>query len=118
MVAIALGIVVAVLDSAVANIALPAIARDLNATPAAAVWVVNAYQLATVASLLPLASLGERVGYRRVYLGGLAVFTLGSLACALSPQPPRSHRLAHRPGPRCRRHHEHERRARPGSPIR
>ena len=88
MLAIALGIIVAVLDAAVANIALPAIARDLHAAPAAVVWVVNAYQLATVASLLPLASLGERIGYRRVYVGGLAIFTVGSLACALSHDLP------------------------------
>ncbi len=84
MLAIALGIAMAVLDSAVANIALPTIARELHASPASSVWVVNAYQLVIVASLLPLASLGERIGYRRVYLVGLAVFTAGSLGCALS----------------------------------
>lgn len=72
------------LDTSIANTALPTIARDLNATPAASVWVVNAYQLALVVSLLPLASLGEIVGYRRVYTWGLVVFTLSSLACALS----------------------------------
>ena len=84
MLAIALGITVAVLDSAVANIALPTIARELRASPAQAVWVINAYQLAIVVALLPLASLGERIGYRRVYLAGLAIFTASSLACALS----------------------------------
>jgi DHA2 family multidrug resistance protein-like MFS transporter len=52
--------------------------------PAESVWVVNAYQLAIVVLLLPLATLGERIGYRRVYIGGLSLFTLGSLACALS----------------------------------
>ncbi len=84
MLAIAIGISMSVLDSAIANIALPTIARELSATPAEAVWIVNAYQLAIVVSLLPMASLGERVGYRRVYQVGLTVFTLGSLACALS----------------------------------
>ena len=84
MLAIAIGISMSVLDSAVANIALPTIARELSATPAEAVWIVNAYQLAIVVSLLPMASLGERVGYRRVYQVGLTVFTIGSLACALS----------------------------------
>ncbi len=84
MLAIAIGITMSVLDSAVANIALPTIARELRATPAEAVWIVNAYQLAIVVALLPLASLGERVGYRRVYQVGLSVFTAGSLACALS----------------------------------
>ena len=88
MLAIGLGITMAVLDSAVANIALPTIARQLDATPAEVVWVINAYQLALVVTLLPLASLGERVGYRRVYQAGLVVFTAGSLACALSHSLP------------------------------
>jgi len=83
MLAIAVAVTMAVLDSAVANIALPAIARQLGVTPAESVWVVNAYQLAIVVLLLPLATLGERIGYRRVYIAGLALFTLGSLACAL-----------------------------------
>lgn len=86
--AIALGIGMAVLDGTVANIALPAIARSLGIGPASAVWVVNAYQLAIVISLLPLAALGEKLGYRRVYVWGVAIFTLGSLACALSHSLP------------------------------
>ena len=88
MLAIAIGITVSVLDSAVANIALPSIARQLHAPPAEAIWVINAYQLAIVVTLLPLASLGERVGYRRVYQVGLVVFTASSLACALSHSLP------------------------------
>jgi MFS transporter, DHA2 family, multidrug resistance protein len=72
------------LDSSIANTALPTIAADLNASPADSVWVVNAYQLALVVSLLPFASLGEIIGYRRVYIWGLAVFTVASLLCALS----------------------------------
>ena len=88
MLAIAVGISMAVLDGSVANIALPAIARQLRAPPAAAVWIVNAYQLVIVVSLLPLASLGEKLGYRRIYAAGLALFTAGSLACALSHSLP------------------------------
>ena len=84
MFAIAIAVTMAVLDSAVANIALPAIARQLGVAPAESVWVINAYQLAIVVLLLPVAALGERIGYRRVYIGGLVLFTLGSLACALS----------------------------------
>jgi DHA2 family multidrug resistance protein-like MFS transporter len=82
--AIAIGITMAVLDGTVVNVALPSIARELGASPSAAIWIVNAYQLVIVATLLPLAALGERLGYRRVYQAGLVVFTLGSLACALS----------------------------------
>ena len=84
MAAIALGITMSVLDTSVANVALPTIAREVNASPDAATWVINAYQLATIVTLLPFAALGERLGYRRVYLAGLVVFTAGSLACALS----------------------------------
>src|SRR6201985_1603881 len=81
---IALGLVLAVMEGAIANIALPTIAKDLNASPAFSIWIVNGYQLAITISLLPLASLGEIVGYRRIYLAGLALFTIASLACALS----------------------------------
>lgn len=84
MLAIGLAIAMAVLDGAIANVALPTIARDLRATPADSVWVVNAYQLVITILLLPLASLGEITGYRRIYRIGLAVFTLASLGCALS----------------------------------
>jgi DHA2 family multidrug resistance protein-like MFS transporter len=82
--AIALAITMAVLDGAIANIALPTIARDLGIAPSDAIWIVNSYQLAVVVSLLPLASLGEIVGYARVYLAGLALFTAASIGCALS----------------------------------
>lgn len=81
---IVLGIVMAVIDGAIANVALPTIAQDLNATPSFSVWIVNGYQLAITISLLPLAALGEIVGYRKVYLAGLALFTIASLLCALS----------------------------------
>src|SRR5437764_15414019 len=50
-----------------------------------AVWLRIAYQLATLVLLLPCAQLGERVGYRRVYMVGLGVFTVASLACAVAP---------------------------------
>src|SRR6185437_11767245 len=84
IVVIGLGITLAVLDGAIANVALPTIARDLHASASASIWVVNAYQLSITISLLPLASLGDRIGYRRIYTAGLAVFTAASLGCALS----------------------------------
>ena len=52
---IALGIIMAVVDSAIANVALPTIAADLDASPAFSIWIVNGYQLAITISLLPLA---------------------------------------------------------------
>lgn len=83
--AMALAISMAVLDGAIVNVALPVIARDLDVPASEAIFVVSAYQIAVTAALLPLATLGEIWGYRRVYLGGLAVFTVASLACAVSP---------------------------------
>ncbi|HYB66463.1 MAG TPA: MFS transporter [Steroidobacteraceae bacterium] len=83
--AILLSICMSVLDSTITNVALPTIAHDFQASPAASIWVVNAYQLAILVVLLPLAALGEVIGYRRVSLAGLAVFTLASLGCALAP---------------------------------
>jgi MFS transporter, DHA2 family, multidrug resistance protein len=82
---IILAIVMSVLDSTIVNVALPSIARDFGASAAASIWVVNAYQLAILMLLLPLASLGEIVGYRRVSQTGIIVFTLASIACALAP---------------------------------
>ena len=80
--AIFTAIAMASLDTAIANIALPAIAADLGVSPADVVWVVNVYQIALVATLLPLGALGEIVGHQRIYLGGLLLFTLASLGCA------------------------------------
>ncbi|MGA2045314.1 MAG: MFS transporter [Roseiarcus sp.] len=80
--AIWLAIVMAVLDGAIANVALPRIARELGVAADQSIWVVNGFQLAIVVSLLPLAALGEMIGYRRLFLAGIVVFTAGSLACA------------------------------------
>jgi DHA2 family multidrug resistance protein-like MFS transporter len=88
LVAILLGVALGSLDTSIANTALPAIAADLNAQPAASIWVINAYQLAVVAMLLPLAALGDLLGPRRIFLGGLLVFTIASLACALADTLP------------------------------
>src|SRR3981081_4297108 len=80
--AIFTALAMASLDTAIANIALPAIAADLHVDPADVIWVVNVYQIALVATLLPLGALGEIIGHQRIYLGGLLLFTLALLACA------------------------------------
>ncbi len=74
------------LDQSVANTALPAIGAAMQRTPAESVWVVHAYQLAVVAVLLPLATLGDRWGARKVFLLGMLLFNLAALgsACATS----------------------------------
>jgi MFS family permease len=77
-------LVVSVLDTAIVNIALPTIARDLHSSTAQSIRVINAYQLAVVISLLPPASLGDIFGYRRIYAIGLAVFTMAALVSAQS----------------------------------
>jgi len=82
---IVLAITMSVLDSNIANVALPTLAREFHVSAAASIWVINAYQIAILVMLLPLAALGEIVGYRRVSQTGLLVFTLASLGCALAP---------------------------------
>ena len=88
MAAIILGIGLSVLDASIINLALPDIMRDFGASASAAVWVVNAYQLASLGLLLPCAQLGDRFGYRRVYLIGLGVFTFASLGCVAADSLP------------------------------
>jgi DHA2 family multidrug resistance protein-like MFS transporter len=85
MLCILLGVVLSSLDSAIANIALPTIARELVASDAGIIWVVNGYQLASAVCLLPAAALGEILGHKRVYAVGLIVFTVASLGCAVAP---------------------------------
>lgn len=84
MLVIVLGIAMAVMDGSIVNLALPGIARELNAGASQAIWVVNAYQIASLVMLLPLAALGDRLGYRRVYLVGMALFVLASAAAMLA----------------------------------
>ncbi|OLP58037.1 multidrug ABC transporter [Xaviernesmea oryzae] len=79
-----LTLVLVVLDGAIANVALPSIALSLHAEASSAVWVVSAYQLAVLVAILPCGALGEIHGARRVYLIGVALFTLASAACALA----------------------------------
>lgn len=82
--ALMIGTTLSTLDGTIANVALPTIAADLNASAAASIWIVNAYQLAVCVSLLSFASLGDIFGYARVYRWSLIVFTAASMVCALS----------------------------------
>jgi len=77
-----------VMDGAIANLALPEIARAMNATPAMSIGVINAYQVAIMIALMPLAAAGEILGYRWVYLAGLGLFSVGALACTLATNLP------------------------------
>jgi DHA2 family multidrug resistance protein-like MFS transporter len=84
IVTLAVAVSMSMLDTTIANVALPTIAENLHAGAAASVWVVNAYQLAVMLLVLPLASLGDIYGYRRIYMIGLTVFTAASVLCATS----------------------------------
>ena len=75
---------IAYVDESVVNVALPAIGRDLSASPAALQWVINAYTLCLAAFLLVGGAAGDRLGRRRVFIAGVALFGAASLACGLS----------------------------------
>jgi DHA2 family multidrug resistance protein-like MFS transporter len=78
----------AVLDSSIANVALPTISHELHSSPTQSIWIVNGFQIAVTATLFAFASLGEVIGYTYVYRVGIGVFTIGSLLCALSHSLP------------------------------
>ncbi|WP_295943920.1 MFS transporter, partial [uncultured Alistipes sp.] len=86
--AVAAGVSLSVLDSAIANVALPTIGQELGISSADSIWIVNAYQLAIMVSLLSFSALGDVVGYRKIYIGGLMLFTVASVGCALSSSLP------------------------------
>ncbi|MBV9828059.1 MAG: MFS transporter [Alphaproteobacteria bacterium] len=82
MLTLMVGLAMSCLDTAIVNVALPTIARDLNADPADSIWVINAYQLAVLVSLLPFASIGDIYGYKRVYRFGIVLYTAAALISA------------------------------------
>lgn len=88
MTAVCLAVLLAQIDYAIANIALPDIGADLHSSASDTVWVVNAYQLASLSSLLPLAAAGAWIGYARMCMMGITLFILASVGCALAPTLP------------------------------
>jgi EmrB/QacA subfamily drug resistance transporter len=87
LVAVCLGTFMLLIDVTIVNVALPAIEADLGSKFEDLQWVVDAYSLTLAAGLLTAGSLGDRVGRRRIYVIGLAVFTVASLACGLAHTP-------------------------------
>ncbi|MDB5776184.1 MAG: putative MFS-type transporter yusP [Herbaspirillum sp.] len=83
-----MGCAMTVLDTNVVGIVLPTIARDLHATFADIEWVISAYVLCFAALLLPAGSIADRFGRKRVFLIGISMFALASLACGLAPSAP------------------------------
>src|SRR4051794_573690 len=84
LVVLCAGVLMIVLDATVVNVALPAIQNDLGFSQSSLAWVVNAYLIAFGGFLLLAGRLGDLISRRGVFLVGLAVFTLASLACGLA----------------------------------
>lgn len=84
MLTLIISIFMAVLDGTLVNIALPSIAQELGVPGHKAVWVINAYQLAIISTLLSYSSLAARIGYRNIYLFGLATFSVMALLSAMA----------------------------------
>jgi MFS family permease len=72
------------LDNTIVNVALPSIQHSLNPSPENLEWTINAYVLVFATLILLGGKLGDRFGRKRIFLVGLAIFTLASAACALS----------------------------------
>jgi len=82
---VSIGLFMVVLDNLVVNVALPSIHRTLGASIQSLEWTVNAYVLAYAVLLLTGAALGDRFGRKRMFIGGIALFTMSSAAAALAP---------------------------------
>src|SRR5262249_59168207 len=83
--AVAFGLFMIMLDNTVVNVALPSIERDLHVSISSLEWVVTAYALTFAALLITGGKLGDLMGRRRIFVLGIAIFTLSSLACGLAP---------------------------------
>ena len=82
------GFLLIVVDMTIVNVALPSIQRDLRFSQASLAWVVNAYLIAFAGLLLLSGRLGDLLGRKRIFLAGLGLFTLASVACGLSFSQP------------------------------
>jgi len=87
LLAVCMGTFMLVVDETITLVALPDISTSLHASLGALAWVVDGYALALAAALLAVGTLADRWGQRRVYLAGLALFTVSSLVCGLSATP-------------------------------
>ncbi len=85
LVAVNLGAFMLLIDVTIVNVALPALSAELGSSLTGLQWVVDGYALALAALLLGTGAVADRLGHRRVYLGGLGLFGLASLGCALAP---------------------------------
>lgn len=84
---VSLGLLVISLDNSILYTALPALSSQLGATPTQALWIINAYPLVLTGLLLGAGSLGDKVGHRLMFMVGLVIFGVASLAAAFAPNP-------------------------------
>src|SRR3954453_1927655 len=87
LIAVSVATFMLLLDITVVNVALPSIRKDLGASFTDLQWVVDAYALTLAALVLTAGSLADRLGRRRIFAGGLVIFSAASLLCALAPDP-------------------------------
>ncbi|KLI97127.1 MFS transporter [Streptomyces sp. KE1] len=87
LVVVSAGLLLITLDNSILYAALPTLVEELGASSAQSLWIINAYPVVMAGLLLGSGTLGDRVGHRRMFLTGLAVFGAASLAAALSPSP-------------------------------
>jgi EmrB/QacA subfamily drug resistance transporter len=85
LLSVCLGLLMLLVDITIVNVALPSIANDLSASFSDLQWTIDAYALSLAALLLVTGSLGDRIGHRTVFAGGVVVFTVASLLCGLAP---------------------------------
>ena len=85
LISTSIGTFTSTVDFGIVNVALPTISIAFGISPAVAIWIITAYQLAVIATLLLFAALGDSLGTKRVYLPATFAFMLGSIGCALSP---------------------------------
>lgn len=84
LLATSLSYIIVILNTSIVNVALSSVALNLNSTLSGLQWIVNAYTLTFAALLLSGGTLGDRLGAKNMYLGGLLLFGAASLACGLS----------------------------------
>src|SRR4029079_3746771 len=84
LLAVCLATFMLLVDVTIVNVALPSIQEDLDASLTSLQWVVDAYALTLAALLLTAGTLADRLGRSLVFAGGVAIFTLASLACGLA----------------------------------
>src|SRR5829696_5010789 len=81
LLAAVLGTALAYMSDDMLNLAIPSVARDLGATVTDAQWILNAYYVSLVSCVLVAGAIGDIVGHRRVFVGGILTFSAGALLC-------------------------------------